>query len=125
MSRKILNLTQHVASKEQISAGVFEPADKKEIQKFLTFEELPDRHEIYKRAVRLSLIAEKELKNKGKRYAMIGGAPFLMSTLEDFLRVRNIIPLYAFSRRIVKEEGDKKVSLFKHEGFVQPDVCPF
>ena len=39
-----MNLTQHVATPEQVEAGVFEPSaeDKKMIQKLLTFDEIAE-----------------------------------------------------------------------------------
>lgn len=54
---------------------------------------------------------------------MIGGAPFFMSHLENFLRRNGLAPVYAFSRRIVEEQQQaggttKKIAVFKHEGFV-------
>jgi len=55
---------------------------------------------------------------------MVGGAPFLMATLERELRRFGITPLYAFSRRDVIEttEGGVtvKTSLFRHLGFIEP-----
>lgn len=38
---KILNLTQHTATADQVAAGVVEPKDKKKIQEMLTFTEKP------------------------------------------------------------------------------------
>jgi hypothetical protein len=38
---KILNLTQHEATKEQVAAGGVEPLDKEAVQRLLTFNNLP------------------------------------------------------------------------------------
>ena len=115
---KIVNLTQHEATREQIEAGVFEPVEKELIKKLLTFTELPIIDELCDRAERLADIA---LEN-GADAAMIGGAPYLMILLHDTLVGRDIQPLYAFSERVSveKEEGGKiiKTSVFKHVGFV-------
>jgi len=45
-----------------------------------------------------------------------------MPYLTDALRVRGIVPLYAFSRRESIEEktddGTRKISVFRHLGFI-------
>jgi len=115
----ILNLTQHFASKEQIEEGVFEPEDKEKVKKLLTFNELPSKEEIKERARLLTGIAIVE----GAEKAMIGGAPYLMSSLEKKLKEFDIQPVYAFSKRIVEEtEKDGEIikkSIFKHIGFIE------
>jgi len=120
---RILNLTQHKPTPEQVSAGVVEPAeeDKQTIRNALTFDDLPTAEKIERRAQALAKVA--------KRYcdsAMIGGAPYLMSALERALKERGIKPLYAFSKREVVEEqlsdgSVKKTQVFKHLGFVEVD----
>lgn len=115
----ILNLTIHPASKEQIIAGVIEPADKSEVKALLLFKGLPTALEVVNRAEMLSIIA----KNSGHNSTMIGGAPFLMSPLVDALKNHGIIPIFAFSERISEEKVvDGKViktNIFKHIGFVK------
>ncbi len=118
--KKILNLTQHVATPEQIEAGVYEPVEKDLVINNLTFEELPDASEIYIRAVNLANIA----KSEGAECAMIGGAPYLMNQLEKALKMFEIKPVYAFTKResaeIVEADGTvKKTSVFKHAGFIE------
>ena len=119
---RILNLTQHVATQEQLAEGVFEPLQemKNTIQRLLTFPELPTKEEIEKTAQALSWMADAT----GADAAMIGGAPFLMSRLEERLNALNIVPLYAFSQREsverVQEDGSvRKVNVFRHLGFVE------
>jgi len=118
---KILNLTQHKASDEQVAAGVVDLGEtqKKELSKLLTFDHLPSETEMCTRAIQIAQIAYEEWAMR----AMIGGAPFFMSHLEDALKVRAIAPLYAFSRRESREEkmedgSIKKSSVFRHLGFV-------
>ena len=118
---KILNMTQHNASPEQIAAGVIEPAAeiKENIRKLLTFNSLPSCEEIKERAKALAEIAE----DAGVGKVLIGGAPYLMAPLEAELIHRGILPLYAFSIREVVEETlpdgtIKKVTKFRHAGFV-------
>lgn len=115
----ILNLTQHVASNEQISEGVYEPDNKKEVQHLLTFNSLPTEGDLKKNAMLLARIAREEKAT----HAMIGGAPFFMSSLEEALRNVNIIPLYAFSVResveeVLEDGSTRKVNVFRHKGFV-------
>ncbi|RKX64425.1 MAG: hypothetical protein DRP42_06400 [Tenericutes bacterium] len=141
----ILNLTQHDATPEQIAAGVVEPREhKKAILSELTFEEMPDRTEIYDRAKWLACYAEIELMQPPKDWdpkdcdpeagfegwtlpedatAMIAGAPYLMSELEQELLKLNIKPVYAFSKRESVEEtrpdgSVRSIRVFRHLGFV-------
>ena len=118
--KKILNLTQHPATEDQAAEGVFEPANKQEIQKLLTFTEVPSSDVLHQRAARLAEIA----KEHGVESAMIGGAPFFMSTLEKALNEVGVEPLYGFSLRTIVEEtasnGEvKKTSVFVHAGWVR------
>ena len=117
----ILNLTQHNATVDQVEAGVTEPnlADKVEIQKLLTFDELPTKALIHERAHKLAAIANRyDLED-----IMIGGAPFLMGPLATALFREGLEPVFAFSTRVVEEQVQpdgsvKKASVFKHQGFV-------
>lgn len=113
----ILNLTQHPGSPEQ---GVTEPKDKQLVRQLLTFDDLPSKEEIKARANALADLASSE----GAKAAMIGGAPYLMTSLEEALKERGIAPLYAFSHREVEEvtapDGStKKMAVFRHLGFVE------
>ena len=116
---EILNLTQHLATNEQVAAGVYEPEHKDKVRELLTFNELPSKEEIKERARLLTGIAISE----GVDKAMIGGAPYLMGALELELKSYNIKPLYSFTKREVVEvqKGDEviKQSIFKHIGFVE------
>jgi hypothetical protein len=126
----ILNLTQHPATPDQVAAGVVEPSaeQKAEIKELLTFNSLPNRGEIERRASRLAQLARKILSERMdlQGQVMIGGAPFLMTSLEKALIEEGLRPLYAFSKREVVEEvqGGKvvKKSVFKHAGFVKVGV---
>ena len=117
---RILNLTQHGATIEQSAAGVFEPQNKEEIQRLLTFDNLPKKEDILARAEVLADIAKAE----NAENAMIGGAPYLMGSLENARKRRGIQPLYAFSVRESVEEtlptGEViKKNIFRHLGFVE------
>ncbi len=118
---KILNLTQHLATVEQEKQGVFEPADKDEIRALLTFNVKPDKEIIHQRARQLAYIAVKN----GAYRTMIGGAPYLMGSLERELSKIGVVPVYAFSERRSVEEVDKKTgkvvkkNIFQHIGFVE------
>lgn len=119
---KIINLTQHAATGEQLTAGVVDFATeiKAQIQALLTFDVLPDAAAINERAELLAGIASEW----GFECAMIGGAPFLMSALESELKNRWIQPMYAFSVRdsVEKQNPDGSVTkqnIFKHSGFIE------
>ena len=116
---KILNLTMHNATKEQVEAGVFEPTDKEMVRKLLNFDKIPTKAEIRARANNLREIAEQEAD-----VVMIGGALFLMSSLEEELKAHNIKPVYAFSRRVSEDVTNPdgsvtKKTIFKFDGFVE------
>ena len=117
----IINLTQHIATPEQIAEGVVEPHSsmKKKIQNILTFNKLPSMELMETRAEALCYWAY----TSGYKYAMVGGAPYFMSVLDPKLRLYEIHPLYSFSIResieIPQDDGSvKKTSVFKHIGFV-------
>lgn len=115
----MLNLTQHAATAEQLAAGVVEPADKKQVQELLTFNELPSAGDIAQRAEALAQLA----KAAGAKVAMVGGAPFFMAPLEKSLRAVGIKSAYAFSKRESVDEKQpdgsvKKTQTFRHAGFV-------
>ncbi len=122
---RVFNLTQHDATPDQLSRGVvdLDPNLAADVRGMLTFNELPSTEELFRRADSIAQIAEEE----GAKYAMIGGAPYLMAPLEDALLSHGIIPLYAFSLResrdIPQLDGStKKVMRFKHLGFVGMDM---
>ena len=116
---KIINLTQHASTPDQVLDGVVEPENKGAVQSALTFDAIPSKSEMNDRAELLTRIASES----GYKKAMIGGAPFFMSTLERELRAAGITPLYAFSVRDSVEKHDEngvviKSNVFRHIGFV-------
>lgn len=141
---KILNLTLHPASPEQLEAGVFDcrPATREELIEELTFNKLPKHYDVDQRVERILHLANHELSyyrnkvrilerdSKWKGYCqfvgfskvMIGGAPFLMHDLQDALRKDGYSVVYAFSERqsveFKTEDGVVKKSVFMHRGFV-------
>jgi hypothetical protein len=140
MNTRILNLTQHDPTPEQIEAGVTcgdvsTDQELVEFRKLLTFDTLPTPVEVRQRAQQIAEYARKTTTlvdyggdsglcvNERFRFAMIGGAPFLMAPLEDALRRVGIVPLYAFSIResldqIQPDGSVRKTAVFRHQGFV-------
>lgn len=116
----ILNLTQHIATPEQVEVGVIEPTDKERVKNLLTFVGLPTKELISERAQALADITSES----GCESAMIGGAPYLLGALENALKKRGVKPLYSFTERVSvekqKEDGIvEKVAIFKHAGWVE------
>ena len=114
----VLNLTQHPATPEQKAQGVedLEGADLESLRHALTMTEPPDLETIEVRAEWVAALAASE---PWPDAAMIGGAPWLMSSLEKALRKRGIRPVYAFSKRESIEETTRdgcvvKKSVFRH-----------
>lgn len=120
-SGKILNLTQHQGTQDQQRAGLIdlEGEELQELKKFLTFNTPPTREKLFFAARRIVFLARKS----GCKKAMIGGAPFFMSTLEEGLKRAGITPVYAFSRRESTEEiidgAVIKRQVFKHVSFIE------
>jgi len=115
-----------MATPEQVVQGVIEPENKEYIQKFLTFDSLPTREEINDRAHLLATYAN----HTDCTHAMIGGAPYLMSALENALTFQGITPMYSFTERVsvetVQPDGTvKKTAVFKHIGFVTLNLDPY
>ena len=124
----IYNLTQHVATPEQVSAGVVDlPAeDRKILVDLLTVGELPDFVDLRRRVRGIVALLPEISPEKGDSLgtAMIGGAPFLMGLLAQHLDERGYNPVFAFSKRVVEERAGEdgtvtKVAVFRHEGFVK------
>lgn len=122
----IINCTQHLATPEQLAAGVIdfpEPARTKLI-KLLTFEELPTIDIIHERSRKICALVDEVFDDVVPKVVLLGGAPFLMGTLERYIIFRGWTPLYAFSKRESVEEVQpdgsvKKASVFRHAGFVK------
>lgn len=118
----IINLTQHQATPEQ---GCIEVGRKDHLKELLTFVEIPSKQEMEDRAEMILFMIEETLGEMPEK-AMIGGAPFFMSTLEKALKERGVTPVYAFSQREsveeVQEDGTVvKRNVFKHIGFVEAE----
>jgi hypothetical protein len=130
---RILNLTQHVATPDQVAVGVFEPKNKAAVQALLTFDEMPTQAELRDRAWELKKLTTGELtapwpwENDGSAITwavMIGGAPYFMAHLEHTFRMCGIQTLYAFAKRESVDEAQadgsiKKTQVFRHAGFIE------
>lgn len=116
----IYNLTQHNLTQDQLDAGVVELNEicQSEIRAYLTFNTIPSKKQIQENARRLvaSLLTYHPEAKGGT--ALVGGAPFFMSALEQALKSNGIEAVYAFTQRIVEEKDGVKKSIFKHEGFI-------
>lgn len=122
---KLINLTQHTMTAEQVAdlaekgIDVIEVAPSENVVQNITFNVMPSMAEVQKRAF---VVAEIAALN-GANYAMVGGAGYLMGALESELQQRGITPLHAFTVREVvevhKEGGEVvKTAVFRHQGFI-------
>ena len=117
----IINLTHHELTSEQLEGFEHVGISYRDMIKgFLTFDNLPTREQITDCAYALARIAI----GQKATHAMIGGAPYLMSTLETALKYYGVQPLYAFSQResvekTLEDGSIQKVSVFKHAGWVE------
>jgi hypothetical protein len=131
----IVNLTQHPATQEQKDAGVRDVASENQskLRQLLTFDTLPTVQDLRGRASQLFQLFEEETLNDNWETTqdqwpsvMIGGAPYLMSHLEECFLPLGISVLYAFSQRrsVEEQQADGSVvkrTVFVHEGFVSND----
>lgn len=124
-THRVLNLTQHQTTTEQRAAGVFDlhPQHQNKLRDLLTFDALPTTEDVVVDAEVAADLAANVAAVAGCRRIMIGGAPFLMAPLEQALKKRGLVPVYAFSRRESVEEKMpdgtvRKTTVFRHEGFV-------
>lgn len=120
---QIWNLTQHKATPDQVAAGVVDlpDADREKLIKALTFDDLPSLGDLYDHVIVIVGLVTKVAKPHSK--VMIGGAPYMICLLQTQLVQHRYIPIFAFSKRVSEEEiidgVVKKVSVFRHEGFVE------
>lgn len=118
----IVNLTQHVASPEQIEVGVSDltPEGRKALTGLLTVGAIPTVEELETRAAAIAALAP-----EGINAAMIGGASPLMRALRRALKARGVQPLEAFTERrsveVFTPTGVEKRAIFVHAGW-WPDV---
>lgn len=125
----IINMTQHLATEDQVTAGVVNlpDEDRRQLVDLLTFLERPTQQDLQYRADTLAQLASDVLAQLSRDtydQAMVGGAPYLMAPLERALLRKGIFPVYAFS---VRESSDqiqadgsvRKVSTFRHAGWVE------
>ena len=113
---KIVNLTQHISSSEQLVEGVFDLEDNTELKRLLTFNTPPTLLEMQERAEAITALAVAS----GATIAMVGGAPYFMAWLENTLNGAGIKAVYSFTERVVVENPvtGEKTSVFKHSGWV-------
>lgn len=125
---KILNLTQHQATQEQVEAGVIGFANEqraKELKSLITFTTLPSANELYQRAK--AVVALVKAEDATIENVMVGGAGYFMPILEEELRLAGINPLHSFTQRetveTTNENGEVvKTSKFVHVGFVSTQL---
>lgn len=117
----IINLTQHAATVDQVASGVadLDSLNKALLSEALTFASVPTLATMQARAKVIASLAVMV----GAKKAMIGGAPFFMSVLENTLKAYGVQACYAFSERVSVEKTDEagnvvKTNVFRHAGFV-------
>ena len=123
MKKRIVNLTQHTFSAEQLAdlwargVEIIEfPFDKG----LITFDTCPSVDELRARAREVADVA----KDYNPTHAMIGGAPYFMPFLEEALWEHVIVSTYAFTERRAVETGNAngsvtKTSVFCHGGWIK------
>lgn len=121
---RIINLTQHKATPDQILAGVEDTkgVTREKLIAALSFHTLPTPGDIEaSMQTLLNIMLGYNPTADDKIGFMVGGAPYLMSEMVVFANVFKLY--YAFTQRvsidIPQADGSvKKEFTFKHEGFV-------
>lgn len=117
----MINLTQHLATPEQIQEGVIDLGSdfRKALIELLTFEDISetDVSQMRERAIKIAdLVPEFEAS------ALIGGALYFMPYLIKALKENGVVPYYSFTKRDTIEKIVNgtviKTAIFKHVGFV-------
>ena len=123
----IPNLTQHLASPEQVSDGVvdFLPEARKYLCYLLTFATVPSAVEIVSRCESIVRFLRMNADAQDFDFVMIGGAPYLMGPLQCLLEAEGWEVCFSFTERISVEEvlpdgKVTKISQFRHCGWVYP-----
>lgn len=127
---KIINLTQHKATQDQVDAGVIDltGATLDHLKNLITFHQIPETGEMRTRAkaiVAMTKAVAKDLHiDPDGIMVMVGGAPYFMPTLQQELDCSGIEALYSFTERVVVEKPGvdgkvEKTSEFKHVGWVR------
>ena len=117
---KILNCTQHIVTPEQRRAGIIDLGrkSKRKLSWLMTFKGEPNYKEVQKRADSIALLIHKEYGNFLDG-VMIGGAHFLMSSLEQSLKKYGYEVCYPFGVKMRIEANEfSKTTRFKHQGLV-------
>lgn len=94
----MLNLTQHILTKEQAQNRIIEPLNKRYVCSLLTFYDIPTESDLKNRASQLADYALHENADS----VLIGGAMYLMPFLIFELNKRNIDAYYFFQSVSVK-----------------------
>ena len=119
---QVINLTQHTPTPAQAAEVAFVtlPDDvRAQVLALITFAPAEVNYEtLRERADTLAQIAA----NSGANVAMLGGAPFFQSFLENALLAQGVGFCYALSERVARDEVQadgsvRKVSVFEHAGF--------
>lgn len=119
---RILNLTSHTPTPEQIAKGVVQPRE--EIfschKDMLTFETIPSE-----KILRLTaLVMAEHAKAEGFKYAMIDGPSYLIPHLVKELKEMGVTPLFSSTEKVSIEEPQldgsvQKTDIFKHVKFTE------
>lgn len=130
MAIEIINLTQHLATPEQLTEGVMDmpKEERAQLVRLLTVDEVPTWEEILNRCADIAQLAchnglgGDDGDDPHPTKAMIGGAPAMMAPLEAALHEVGIEPIYAFSKRISVDQHQpdgsvRKVMDFRHIGW--------
>lgn len=95
----IINLTTRRITRETDFSGLMELSekDRKVVAMLLHFEEAPHQEELPSRAAAIANIADRALRGKQIRKALLSGPKYFLSTLEKALIEEHIEPVYVYS----------------------------
>lgn len=99
----IINLTQYPTTAEMKKLGIVDLKESayKTLLRHLVFMEYPDKARIKEAAKNIATLAYTASVAYNADKALIGGTPFLMSSLEKALKKLGIQPVYLFDNKLI------------------------
>ena len=99
----IINLTQYPTTVEMKRLGIVDLKEStyKTLLRHVVFMECPDKAKIKEVAKNVAALAYTASVMYRTNKALIGGDPFLMSSLEKALKKVNIQPVYLFDNKLI------------------------
>ena len=115
---KILNLLQKKVTPELEALGVVEYPARAELMNMMLFKMAPTVEEVELVSSQLAATVAAYCRRHGIKKVLIGGAPYMISSLEAALMSHGLLPVYQYTHRVCtgfKHINGKEVAIYKFE----------